>query len=89
VPSASWTAKQAAFLTALACSRPPEGRTYWTMQLLTDKLVERRVVEAISDETVRRTLKKRPETLATGALVSADRERGIRLAAGRCAGAVC
>jgi transposase len=52
--------KQAAFLIALACSMPPEGRTYWTMQLLADKLVERRVVEAISDETVRRTLKKTP-----------------------------
>jgi transposase len=52
--------KQAAFLIALACSTPPEGRTYWTMQLLADTLVELRVVEAISDETVRRTLKKTP-----------------------------
>jgi transposase len=52
--------KQAAFLIALACSTPPEGRTYWTMQLLADKLVELRVVEAISDETVRRLLKKMP-----------------------------
>ena len=50
--------KQAAFLIALACSPPPEGRTCWTMQLLADRLVELRVVEAISDETVRRTLKK-------------------------------
>jgi transposase len=50
--------KQAAFLMALACSPPPEGRTCWTMQLLANQLVELRVVEAISDETVRRTLKK-------------------------------
>jgi putative transposase len=50
--------QQAAFLIALACRTPPEGRTYWTMQWLADKLVERRVVEAIADETVRRTLKK-------------------------------
>jgi transposase len=50
--------KQAAFLVTLACSPPPEGRTSWTMQLLADRLIERRVVEAISDETVRRTLKK-------------------------------
>jgi putative transposase len=50
--------KQEAFLTALACSTPPEGRACWTMQLLADKLVEVQVVEAISDETVRRTLKK-------------------------------
>jgi len=50
--------KQAAFLIALACSTPPAGRTCWTMQLLADHLVALRVVDAISDETVRRTLKK-------------------------------
>jgi transposase len=50
--------KQEAFLIALACSPPPEGRKGWTMQLLANKLVELRVVEAIADETVRRTLKK-------------------------------
>ena len=43
---------------ALACSEPPEGREHWTMQLLADKLVELGVVESISDETVRRVLKK-------------------------------
>ena len=47
-----------AHLTALACSSPPEGRAVWTMQLLADRLVEMRVVESISDETVRLTLKK-------------------------------
>jgi len=47
-----------AFLVALACSDPPIGRKRWTMQLLADRLVELTVVEAISDETVRRTLKK-------------------------------
>jgi len=50
--------KQEAFLIALACSSPPEGRTCWTMQLLAEQLVELQVIEAISDETVRRTLKK-------------------------------
>lgn len=43
---------------ALACSEPPFGREHWTMQLLADRLVELKVVESISDETVRRTLKK-------------------------------
>jgi transposase len=47
-----------AHLVALACSKPPEGRTEWTMQLLADKLVELEVVGSISDETVRRTLQK-------------------------------
>jgi hypothetical protein len=47
-----------AHLIALACSAPPEGYKRWTMQLFADKLVELRVVEHLSDETVRRTLKK-------------------------------
>lgn len=45
-------------VTALACSVPPEGRSRWTLQLLADKLIELQIVETISDETVRRTLKK-------------------------------
>jgi transposase len=45
-------------LIALACSRPPDGRKAWTMRLLADKLVELEVVPSISDETVRRSLKK-------------------------------
>lgn len=50
--------KQESLLIALACSDAPEGRAEWTMQLLADKLVELKVVESISDETVRRRLKK-------------------------------
>jgi transposase len=49
---------QEAHLVALACSAPPQGRGEWTMQLLADRLVTLGVVEAISDETVRRTLKR-------------------------------
>jgi transposase len=45
-------------LVALACSAPPDGRREWTMQLLADRLVQLKIVEAVSDETVRRTLKK-------------------------------
>jgi transposase len=45
-------------LIALACSAPPEGRKAWTMRLLADKLVELEIVPAVSDETVRRALKK-------------------------------
>jgi transposase len=50
--------RQEAYLLALACTEPPAGRTCWTMQLLADKLVEEKVVASISDETVRRVLKK-------------------------------
>jgi transposase len=45
-------------LIALACSAPPRGRTRWTMKLLADRLVELEVFDAVSDETVRRVLKK-------------------------------
>jgi hypothetical protein len=50
--------KAEAFLVALACSDPPEGREHWSMQMVADKLVELGLVGMISDETVRRTLKK-------------------------------
>ncbi len=45
-------------LIALACSAPPLGRKEWTMKLLADKLVELEVVATVSDETVRRAMKK-------------------------------
>jgi transposase len=57
-------------LLALACANPPEGRSAWSMQLLADELVQRGVVGGISDETVRRTLKKsgwRPGCVSAGA----------------------
>ena len=47
-----------AHLVAVACSPPPGGRARWTLQLLSDKLIELQVVESISRECVRRTLKK-------------------------------
>jgi hypothetical protein len=43
---------------ALPSSDPPEGKKRWTMQLLADRLVELEVVDSVSDETVRRTLKR-------------------------------
>ena len=46
-------------LIAMACSQPPAGRAKWTLKMLAEKLVELDVVDAISDQTVRRALKKR------------------------------
>ena len=45
-------------LIALCCSDPPEGFSRWTLQLLADQLVELQLVESISAEAVRQTLKK-------------------------------
>jgi len=56
---------QEAYLIALTCSTPPPGRAQWTMQLLANRLVELKVVESISDETVRRTLKKGTSNLGS------------------------
>jgi len=60
-----FSGEQEAHLVALACSQPPAGRKCWTMQLLADQLVEREVVETISDETVRLRLKKTKRSLGS------------------------
>jgi transposase len=49
---------QEARLVVLACSQPPSGRARWTLQLLADQLVVLNVVDSISSECVRTTLKK-------------------------------
>jgi hypothetical protein len=45
-------------LTALACSTPPPGFARWTIRLLAEHVVERRIVEAAHFNTVGRALKK-------------------------------
>lgn len=50
--------EQEARLIALACSQPPDGQVRWTLRLLADKLVELDVVDTISYQTVRRSLKQ-------------------------------
>jgi transposase len=81
-------AKAQAYLVALACSDPPEGRDTWTMQLLADRLVELGYVESVSDETVRRTLKKTAEAMAEEAVVHRAGHRRVRVADGSDPGAV-
>ena len=45
-------------LLALSCSVPPEGQARWSLRLLAERLVELELVDSVSHETVRRTLKK-------------------------------
>ena len=47
-----------AYLIALTCAEPPDGRSRWTFRLLADKMVELKYIDSISHETVRKTLKK-------------------------------
>jgi transposase len=50
--------KAEAVVIALACSPAPDGHATWSARLLAHRLVELEVVESISDDTVRRVLKK-------------------------------
>ena len=52
------TGEEEAHLIALCCSQAPEGHERWTLRMLADKMVELDIIESISYETVRRTLKK-------------------------------
>jgi DNA-binding transcriptional ArsR family regulator len=55
--------QQEARLVALACSEPPEGQARWSLRLLADRMVELEVVDDLSYQTVRRTLKKTNSSL--------------------------
>ena len=45
-------------LIAMRLGKPPAGYGHWTLRLLADQMVELEIVESISPETVRQTLKK-------------------------------
>jgi transposase len=47
-----------AYLIAIACSQTAAGKSNWTLQMLADKMVELNIVEQVSTETIRQTLKK-------------------------------
>lgn len=53
-----FTGRQRAKITAIACSKPPEGRSRWTLRLIADRIVEMKVSDEISHQTVKRILKK-------------------------------
>jgi len=60
--------KRQAQLIALACSKPPAGRARWTIRLLAEQVVERKIVESAHFNTVARALKKRHQTAPQGIL---------------------
>ena len=53
-----FTGRQRAKITAIACLKPPEGRSRWTLRLIADRVVEMKVSDEISYQTVKRILKK-------------------------------
>jgi len=52
------TEQQEGHVVALACSKPPDGRERWTLELLTERLIADGVVDRISVESVRLLLQK-------------------------------
>lgn len=50
--------RQAAKITAIACSTPPDGHARWSLRLLADRVVELDIVSSISHQSVRSILKK-------------------------------
>lgn len=52
------TGDEEAHLIALCCSKAPQGHKTWTLRLLAETMVTLEIVDSVSHETVRRTLKK-------------------------------
>jgi transposase len=50
--------QEAKLIALLACSTPPDGHGRWTLRLLAGQMVELQLVDSLSHETVRQTLKK-------------------------------
>lgn len=50
--------RAAAKITAIACSAPPDGQACWSLRLLADRVVELKIVESISHQSVKNILKK-------------------------------
>jgi transposase len=63
-----------ATLVAICCSPPPQGQVRWTLRLLQQEMVGRKIVTSICCETIRRTLKKTSCSLG-GSSGSASRPR--------------
>src|SRR5262245_61270345 len=73
--------KRQAQLIALACSKPPAGRARWTIRLLAEQVVERKIVESARFNTVARAQKKRPQTAPAEYWVIPPKSlRGVRAA---------
>ncbi len=58
-----FTGKSMAKITAIACSKPPEGRARWSLRLLADRVIELDIVETISHQSIRNILKKTNSSL--------------------------
>ncbi len=77
------TDKQCAHLIAMACTPAPAGHAQWTLRLLANQIVQLGYADSFSHETVRRLLKKHPETVAGPGMVHSRGQRGVCRSDGR------
>ncbi|HMD12994.1 MAG TPA: helix-turn-helix domain-containing protein [Bacteroidota bacterium] len=49
--------KQANYIIAMVCTDPPEGRDRWTIRLITEESMKRKIVSSVGRETIRVLLK--------------------------------
>ena len=77
------TDKQSAHVIATACTPAPAGHDHWTLRLLADKVVQLGYADSFSHETIRRLLKKHPETVAGAGMVYSRGRRGVCRTDGR------
>ena len=57
------TGEVEAHIIAVCCSNPPEGKSRWTLQMIADKIMLDGILDCVSDETIRRVLKKQSLSL--------------------------
>ena len=82
------TAELEVHVTPIACSEAPAGTARWTLALLTERVIELNYVAAISDETIRKVLKKSTQTLARADLVHRHDDERVPGELGRHVGCV-
>jgi len=63
------TGEVEAQICTIACSAPPEGRSRWTMQMISDELIRLEVVDYITDSTICKVMKKRDQAVAGKGMV--------------------
>lgn len=60
---AKFKGKTMAKITAIACSKPPQGQAKWSLRLLADHVIELNIVETISHVSIGNIFKKTNSSL--------------------------
>ena len=78
---------QAQRIIAMVCAEPPEGRARWTVRLITEEAVKRKLAPTVGRETIRILLKSHDlKPWREKKVVCGRTDSGLHRADGRCAG---